>query len=215
MKVKAVIFDMDGVIIDSEPIESLAWEKVLAEYKIKPIFGKSGLIHEVGEPDFKNIIDRHDLLNEDLESIRFKKRTYFEELIIDSTLTSGTMKLLGLLKKAKLKVALASSRNERHVGVIMDKFGLRKKFDSIIGFSEKVRRKPFPDIFLKAASELKIAPASCAVIEDSGAGVLAGKNAGMKVIAVPNKWTAHQDFSKADKVISSLSEITIAMLKNL
>ena len=129
--IKAVIFDMDGVIIDSEPIESLAWEKILVKYKRKPIFNRSGLIHEVGEPDFKNIIDRHGLLNEDLESIRAKKRGLFEELIINSPLTSGTMKLLKKLKKAKLKVALASSRNERHVGVIINKFSLGKEFDSI------------------------------------------------------------------------------------
>jgi beta-phosphoglucomutase-like phosphatase (HAD superfamily) len=68
---------------------------------------------------------------------------------------------------------------------------------------------------LSAASELKVEPSFCVVIEDSQAGVMAGKSAGMKAIAVPNKYTMHQDFAKADKIVKNLSEITIKMLRNL
>jgi HAD superfamily hydrolase (TIGR01509 family) len=216
MNLKAVIFDMDGVIVDSEPIESLAWEKVLIEYKRKPIYTKAGLIHEVGAASYKDIMTRHNLLEEDTETIKIKKRAIFEELVVkDLTFMPGMESLLDRIKKEEIKLAVASTRNEQQVKLVINKLGLEKLFSVIAGFSEKVRRKPFPDIFLKAASELKVAPSFCVVIEDSGAGVLAGKSAGMKVIAVPNKYTKHQDFSKADKVVKSLSEITMSLLQNL
>jgi HAD superfamily hydrolase (TIGR01509 family) len=214
MSVKAVIFDMDGVIVDSEPIESLAWEKILIEYRKKPIYRHSGLIHEVGAEDFNEIISRHDLSGENIEEIRIKKRSFFEEIILkDATLLTGMAALLEKLKKQKIKLAVASSRNERQVKIVIDRLGLTKYFGAIVGYSEKLRRKPSPDIFLAAAAKLKIAPSLCVVIEDSESGVLAGKNAGMKVIAVPNKYTAHQDFSKADKVVNNLSEITLKMFE--
>jgi len=212
---KAVIFDMDGVIVDSEPIESLAWEKVLAEYGIKPIFNSNGLIHEVGATNFNDIMDRHNIKQENFDEIRIKKRAIFEELIINFSPIKGIVKLLNNLKKQKIKLAVASTRNERHVKMIIGHLGLDIVFSATIGFGENVRRKPFPDVFLKAAEELRIDPSLCVVIEDSGAGVMAGKSAGMKVIAVPSKYTAHQDFSKADKVVNSLSEISLVVLKSL
>lgn len=215
MKLKAVIFDMDGVIIDSEPIESLAWEKVIIEYKRKPIFNKAGLIHEVGAESFEDIVTSHNLMGEDLELIRTKKRAIFEELIINFSPMKGIVKLLNSLKKQKIKLAVASTRNERHVKMIIGHLGLDTLFNVTVGFSENIRRKPFPDVFLKAASELKVMPSECVAIEDSGAGVMAGKSAGMKVIAVPNQYTKHQDFSKADRIVSSLSAITMLVLESL
>jgi HAD superfamily hydrolase (TIGR01509 family) len=210
MSVKAVIFDMDGVIVDSEPIESLAWEKILIEYKKKPIYLHSGLIHQVGAADFNEIISRHDLSGENIEEIRIKKRGFFEEIILkDGTLLTGVTALLKKLKKEKIKLAVASSRNERQVKIVIDRLELTKYFGAIVGYNEELRRKPFPDIFLAAAANLKIKPSLCVVIEDSESGVIAGKNAGMKVIAVPNRYTANQDFSKADKVVNNLSEITM------
>jgi HAD superfamily hydrolase (TIGR01509 family) len=206
---------MDGVIVDSEPIESLAWEKVLAEYKRKPVFNSSGLVHEVGEASFSDIIERHNLLGEDLEVIRVKKRGFFEDLIKNFLPIPGTKELVKELKKQKLKLAIASSRNERQVKLIIKQLGLENKFNVVVGFSEKVRRKPFPDIFLKVSDDLGLKPSLCVVIEDSGAGVIAGKSAGMKVIAIPNKYTKHQDFAKADKIVNSLSEITMSVLESL
>jgi len=128
---------------------------------------------------------------------------------------SGVLSLLKIVKKEKLKIALASSRNETHVKLIINRLGLDKYFNVIVGYNTQVKRKPSPDIFLKTEDNLAINSSTCVVIEDSQSGVVAGKSAGMKVIAVPNKYTMYQDFSKADKIVSSLSEITIPMLKNL
>ncbi len=215
MTTKAVIFDMDGVIVDSEPIESLAWEKVLAEYDKKPIFNPWGLIHTVGLPTVRDIIKKHNLPEEDIEIIKVKKRGFYEEQINKGiSPMPGFVSLLKILKKQKLKVGVASTRNERQVGIVVRKLKFEKEFDEVVGFSEDVRRKPAPDIFLKVAEKLEINPADCLVIEDSKTGIIAAKRAGMTVIAVPNRYTMYQDFSKADKIVKSLSEITMAMLRN-
>ena len=213
--IKAVIFDMDGVIIDSEPIESLAWEKVLAEYDKQPIFNDNGLIHVVGRNSLEEIIKKHGL-KDDPEVIRFRKRVVFADLVVQNLIPKlGFTKLLKALKKERFKLALASNRFEKHVLLIADKLKIKKSFKAIIGNSPEIKTKPAPDIFLKAAKQLGINPEYCLVIEDSEYGIVAAKRAGMKVIAVPNKYTMYQDFSKADKIVKSLSDITMKMLIGL
>ncbi len=214
--IKAVIFDMDGVIVDSEPIESLAWEKILAEYGVKPIFQNWGLIHNPGNVVLKEIIKRHGLAEQDSDFIKTKKRKFFEEIILSGiSPMPGILPLMQKLKKAKIRIGLASSRNERQVRVVIQELEFDNEFDVIVGVNDEMKRKPAPDIFLKTASLLKVKVTECVAIEDTENGVASAKAAGMKVIAVPNKWTAHQDFSKADKIVKSLPEITIATLENL
>lgn len=215
MMTKAVIFDMDGVIIDSEPIESLSWEKILAQYGKKPIISEWGLVHKVGTKSFDYVMEKHGL-TEDVDVIRNKKREIFINLVLKNPiLMPGFLELLKKLKKQKIKIAVASNRYQEHVKLIMKSLKIQESFSALIGYSPNIEVKPAPDIYLKAAKMLKVLPKDCLVIEDSEPGVFAAKAAGMKVLAVPNKWTAHQDFSKADKVVNSLSEITVEMLRSL
>jgi HAD superfamily hydrolase (TIGR01509 family) len=216
MNIKAVIFDMDGVIVDSEPIESLAWERVLAEYGVKPIFNSWGLIHSPGAPTIDYVIEKHKLINHDIDTIKIKKRMFFEEIVLAGVSSlPGVATLIKKFKKAKIKIGLASSRNESQVKITIRELGFAGKFEQVIGFSEDVKRKPAPDIYLKVAKLLNVEPSTCVAIEDTENGIKSAKAAGMKVIAAPNRWTEHQDFAKADKIVNNLSEITILMLKNL
>lgn len=215
MMIKAVIFDMDGVIIDSEPIESLSWEKILIGYGKKPIISEWGLVHKVGTKSIDFVLGKHGLIEKE-EIIRDKKRKIFIDLVLRNLiLMPGFLELFKRFKKEKLKIAVASNRHEEHVLLIMDKLGIKTSLDAIAGFGPKIKTKPAPDIFLKAAKKLKIDPKYCLVIEDSEPGVTAAKAARMQVIAVPSKYTKHQDFSGADKIVKSLSEITMKALKTL
>ena len=210
--IKAVIFDMDGVIIDSEPIESLSWEKILLEYGKKPIISEWGLIHKVGTKSIDFVLEKHGLI-ENEEIIRNKKRKLFIDLVLKNLiLMPGFMQLFKQLKKQKLKIAVASNRYEEHVLLIMEKLGIKNSLSAVAGYSPEIAVKPAPDIFLKVAKMLKIDSKYCLVIEDSESGVVAAKAAGMKVIAVPNKYTKHQDFSKADKIVENSSQITMETL---
>lgn len=217
-QIKAVIFDMDGVIVDSEPINSKSWEILLLRNGIKPILNKSGLIHEVGDTRkdaYQKIIDKHKLQG-DVENIRNKRREIFAELMKKKTDTMpGLLTLIELLKKNDIKMAVASSRHLNHVLLILDNLKIKNNFQAIIGHIPTLKRKPEPDIYLYAAQKLKINHEECIALEDSEIGVISAKNAGMKVIAIPNKYTLHQDFSKADKIINNLSEISLEMLNKL
>src|SRR3989344_4953267 len=202
--IKAVIFDMDGVIADTELLNSMAWEKLLEERRIKPILNNQGLVHEVGpvsDDVYRVIMERHGI-KEEIDTIRKIRRKFFEELVKEKiTPLPGFLELIKTLKKRKIRIAIASNRVIDHVYLVLDCL--------------KVKKKPEPDIYLKTAEELRLKPNKCIVLEDSETGILAGNKAGMEVIAVPNKYTKHHDFSKADKVVKSLSDITISMLNNL
>ncbi|MDO8658383.1 MAG: HAD family phosphatase [Candidatus Levybacteria bacterium] len=216
--IKAVIFDMDGVIIDSEPINSKSWEKLLSERDITPILSSSGLIHEVGpvgNETYKEIMKRHNI-KDNVKTIRKRRRELFEELLKEKlTPNSGFLKLIKLLKKEKIKTAVASNRLIKHVHLILENLGVKNFFKVIVGPNPTLKYKPAPDIFLQTAKELDVKPWQCVVIEDSETGILSAKAAGMKVIAVPNKYTKHHNFSKSDKIVNSLSDITVSMLNNL
>lgn len=217
--IKAVIFDMDGLIVDSEPIHSFSLEKLLLEYGKKPVFNEQGLIHnvgEAGEESFNFLRERYSL-NEDINVWKEKRRAIFAELVRKNGVRSmpGFLTLLKKLQKKKFKIALSSNRILDHVVLILDKLGVKDAFDVIVGPGEKLRFKPAPDIYLKTAELLNLQPNECIAIEDSEMGVIAGKKAGMKVIAIPSKYTKSHDFSNADKVVDSLSKITGAFISKL
>lgn len=215
--IKAVIFDMDGVIVDSEPIESLAWKNLLTEYGKIPEYNEEGLIHYVGLSDsgFDMLIEKYKLEG-DVQELKTKKREYFKNLVIANLkLMPNFLKLIRTLRKNKLKIALASNRIEELIEVILKKFDIKRYFDVIVGARDSISHKPSPDIYLQCAKELGVLPKFCVAIEDSEIGVIAGKNAQMKIIAVPNKYTKKHDFSKADKVVNGLSKINMLLLGNL
>ena len=122
--------------------------------------------------------------------------------------------LLKLLE-GKYPLGLASSSVRKNIDECLAMLDMTKYFKVILSAADIPRNKPFPDVYLLAAEKLGVDPAECAVIEDADSGVIAGKSAGMKVIAVPNEFTAHMDFSPADVVVDSLSEITIDMIEGL
>lgn len=216
-KIKAVIFDMDGVIVDSEPIESSSLEILLAEYGKKAEFNEVGLVHTVGlaKDIYKNLIEKYNLI-EDLEILKKRKGEIFSDLVKKNLVPiPDFFQLIKNLKKEKIKIGLASNRFIDLVFIMIEKIKAKEVFDVIVGITEGINPKPAPDIFLETASQLKVLPSACLVIEDSGTGVIAGKAAGMKVIAIPNKYTKYHDFSKADRIVGSLSEITLSFLRAL
>jgi len=213
--IKAVIFDMDGVIVDSEPINyeviRITFEK--AGVKIsKKEFIEEWVVKGTGS---REAIKRHDIKMslEDLQKI--KKKIYLDVLKRKVKLKPDAKRTIINLHK-KYKLALASQGHRYNVDIIVKKFKLSKFFQAIIGKQDVNKGKPNPEIFLKASKELKVKPEECLVIEDTEKGIIAAKRAGMICIAVPDSWTKrYNDFSKADSVVNLLGEINIDVIKNL
>ena len=215
--IRAVIFDVDGLIVDTEEIYCDTFNQTLSH------FGESipreSYTRFVGVPVEENSRDVVTTYGLDISPDAFRDRwmNHFEETISHPekiALRPGIVQLLSALR-GRLPLAIASSTHRPRMlktlrnGLLTrleDTDSLDDVFAAIVSGTDVARNKPAPDIYLKAASLLETNPGHCLVFEDSEAGVRAGAAAGMTVIAVPNFFTARQDHSAAHLTIESLED---------
>ena len=214
--IQVVIFDMDGLMIDSEPIQSLAFEEVIKSLGNVPQKSLNGLVQTLGITERENWIKLKSQYEigesvDTLVALRFP--VYLELLSKHIQAMPGLYDLLELLKKKQMKLAVASSSRLEIIHAALGAISCESYFDILVSGTEVKSGKPYPDIFLKVASILKVDPSVCIVLEDSENGVIAGQKAGMKVIAVKNQYTAEHDFSLANVVLGSLSEFRNYLLE--
>jgi len=155
------------------------------------------------------------LLIDEKEVRKKQGKIYAEYYRKKSVLMPGILRLIGLFKKKGLRLGIVSSNEKRNVNVVLKKFRLAKKFDFVICAEDCEKSKPHPEPYLLAARKFALKPSEIVVFEDTESGVKSAKLAGCKVVAVPNKFTRHGNFSKADLVAGSLREITLSGLKKL
>lgn len=206
--IEALIFDLDGLLVDSEPLQSRSYGIVLEEYGKTPILKKSGIVHTVGkngEANWEILMQEHDLV-EKMEVLRQKKRAAYHQILPQVKLMPGVKKLFNHLRGRNYKIGLATSSSFDTVTMILEKFSF-DIFNAITAGNECKRAKPYPDIYLKIAEKLGVKPWESVAFEDSETGIEAAKRAGMKAYAIPSKYTKHQNFSKADKILHNLSQV--------
>ena len=207
-----VIFDMDGVLIDSQPLHFETDLKVLreagADPKRKDVERLAGTPNKERWPEY---IRKFRLAAQAGELIALYHEIFTEMFLKGNFEPSrGVSQLIGLLRSEKIKTAVASSTNFSLVSLILDRIGL-KDFDAIITGEMVARGKPAPDIFLAAALALNASPENCAVIEDSASGVASAKDAGMFCVAYRNPTSGKQNLLPADMIIDSFSEINASL----
>ena len=207
--INAFIFDMDGVIIDSEPLHLKAEAKYLEKIGIKEpdkfledfcAIRTSDMILEVIK--CFNLDISHP---EALSKIANEKMKIFSEQII--TEIPGISKLLNYLKEQNFKIGLATSSDLEIIEIVFNKLGIKQYFDVVTNGNEVKKGKPAPDIFIKTAEKLKVDPLECLVLEDSMHGVNAAKKAGMTCIGFKNPNSGLQDLTNADHEVSDLTEV--------
>ncbi|MEE9213304.1 MAG: HAD family phosphatase [Thermodesulfobacteriota bacterium] len=214
--IKAVIFDMDGVMVDSEYLWERAETILLSRRNIEYNDQYRDQIVGLNQNDSGKLLIETFSLNESIEKVISERIDILFELYDNQLkLNTGLINLLEKLKINNFLLAVASSSPKKVVRYVVDKFKLSNYFHAIISGDNAAEGKPHPEIYLKTAQELSTAPKSCVAIEDSINGLISAKEAGMYCIAVPDKRLSQNLFKKADMILCSLDEITISTIKNI
>jgi sugar-phosphatase len=217
-RIRAVIFDMDGLLIDTEPL----WRRVEIE-----VFGTVGL-HLTEEQCLETmgvrvpeVVDlwyrRHPWRGPTVEEITRR----IIQGVIDHVTASGEPKpgvfdALGMIHQAGLPIAIASSSSEEMIEAVVRRLGIGKYISAVCSAESEPEGKPHPAVYLRAAERLGVEPASCLAFEDSPNGVLSAKAAGMFCIAVPDPYLASDPrMNEADVRIASMEEFTPESLRSI
>jgi len=211
--IKAVIFDVDGLLVDSEPYWHQTTEAFFKKHK-KP-FHQSIHSHIRGR-GLHDIIEyfkkEHGFVGDTEALVAERKEMLYKLLFKDVVLMEGAEELIKTLYKKGMPLAIATSAHTKDkLELMLNKFGILKMFKFFVSGEDVQKAKPAPDIYLKTAELLKISPEYCLVFEDAPNGVIAGKAAGMTVYGINKEEDLYSKLKEAgaDKVFRSLKEVTV------
>lgn len=216
MPLSGVVFDFDGLILDTETPEYLAWCQVFAEHGVTLEIEEWAKCVGGGNPPWR--VDDHlaSLASgTDLRAAKIRAHEIRDSHLVSLNLQPGVVELLELLEDMKIPFGIASSSRSLWVDGFLQNFGMRDRFDVVRTWDMVGAKKPDPRLYLSACEGMGINPASALAFEDSPNGILAGKRAGMQVVAVPNSVTERFDLSQADYRFSSLLEADRAFFEKL
>jgi HAD superfamily hydrolase (TIGR01509 family) len=206
VEVKALIFDMDGLMIDSErlyfDVERQIARRYGKEVKDEILWQMMGRRPIEGLTIFVRELD---LPLDPAEAVKIRNDLMRERMRQDLQPMPGLFHIIDSFH-GRLKLAVSTGAPQEFLDIAVDKLGIRDKFDVFLASDDIRSGKPDPEIFLKTCEKLGVAPREAIVLEDSENGVVAGKSAGCTVIAVPSEYTHGQDFSRADFVAVDLLE---------
>lgn len=214
---KAVIFDMDGVIIDSEPLHFEVCLEVLKSIGIdqeKDYFNK--FVGVTNPAMWKQVKEELRIKNTIEELIKIQVDLTIK-IFNESSMGAidGIVDLMKELKKEKILCAIGSSSPQIFIDAVVEKLKLNEYLRFALSGETLPKSKPDPMIFLKVAKDLNVEPKDCIVIEDSKHGVSAAKNAGMKCIGFINLNSGNQDLGKADLLIEDFKDLSVNILKDI
>lgn len=213
--IKAVIFDMDGVIADSMPLHFEAEKKTLMKYGIR---ASDDELHKYTgntvQVKFASLLEANGV-NEDVQEVLRNHFSSSHKHIKENVEpVTGFMKLINGLE-GHYKLGVVSGSPRKFIMDILKKFKVEGLFTSIISADDVSKGKPHPEGFLKCAGELQVLPAECIVIEDAPAGIKAAKTAGMHAIGLKSAHGTSYDISAADLIVDSLEKLKSGDFKSL
>ena len=215
-KIEAIIFDLDGVIVDTAIFHYQAWKQLANEYGFDFTLEQNERLKGVSRLESLEILLEIGGLNissaEEKDRLATKKNTSYRNNILKMTpddILPGVNDFLSDLKKANYKIAIGSS--SKNAGTILERIGYEQFFDTVVDGTKITNSKPDPEVFLKAAIELNVKPENCVVFEDAQAGIEAAKKAGMISIGVGN----NKILTDADVVIPDFKNIDKSIIYNL
>ena len=214
---KAVLFDLDGTLVDSEPLHTEAVLRLLRDRSVD--LKASDLDRFIGISSsvmWGEMRERFGFA-EPVESLKSLQHRANVEMLEDSEsiLIPGVLPLLRDLRDRGIRSAVASSSTRDYIETVLSKYELDSLFDVVVSGEEVPRGKPRPDVFLRAAELLGVEPGSCVVIEDSDNGLTAAREAGIRSIGFRNPNSGRQALSLADRIVDDIREVSVALLQRL
>lgn len=215
MNIKACIFDLDGVIVDTAVYHFKSWKRLADELGINFTLHDNERLKGVSRMrSLEIILEIGNVTKTEAEQqeLAARKNTWYTEMITKMTpneVLPGAKEFLQEVKKAGIKTALGSA--SKNSGIILEKTGLVSLFDAIIDGNHVSKAKPDPEVFLKGAEALQVQPDDCVVFEDAIAGVEAALAGGMKVVGIG----LPEILNKANLVVSGLDKMNLEKLNTL
>lgn len=223
--INTVIFDMDGLMVDTETYQSKAFFRLMSDYNVTLPDGYFARLVGIAPKENFKMIKKDFGVKEDLRVMLKKRKNYYFNIIKKADLQplDGLYEIFKITEKNKWNKGIGSSSVREEVllilGLLLKALKVKEKpenfFDSIVAGDEVCHTKPHPDIYLTVADTLKVRPKECLVLEDSESGIIAAKRAGMSCIGVRNQYTKTHNLSNADIVVDSLVEVSALLDNNL
>jgi HAD superfamily hydrolase (TIGR01509 family) len=212
--IRALVFDFDGLIVETEEPIFRAWQRIYREHGQELPLERWVTIIGTASGPFDPVRDLGERVGRPLERSAFEvlERRYYQEATAMQTLMPGVSEYLKDARRLGLGVGIASSSSRAWVVGHLERFGQVEGFDAIVCRDDVTRTKPHPDLYLTAVKRLGVTAAEALALEDSSHGILAAKAAGLRCVAIPTVMTAGLDFSRADLRIPSLGAVPLADL---
>ncbi|MBI4094838.1 MAG: HAD family phosphatase [Candidatus Liptonbacteria bacterium] len=213
--IRAVIFDMNGVIVDDEHVHEHAFREVLEKHGAK-LGHEEYLVFFGGRTDadgFRSFMEKHRLSLSLQSLLKEKADLYLDLFYKENRPFPGVIEAIKSLKK-RFRLALASSATRREIDLVLKSYELEQYFELVLSAEDVKKGKPDPEPYRKTAEFLKIPPSDCAVIEDSRNGVLSAKAAGTRCIGITTSHDA-SDLREADVIIGNFRELTPELLLHM
>jgi len=208
MKIKAVIFDMDGTVVDTTQLEYIAWKRMFDEQNVD--FSYDEYIQVLGAKGAEIVKGKLHKEESFIEDLLEKKEEYFKELVQQKglELIPDVEKVLLESRKLQLKLALATGASQEKLDFIMEKFNILHYFDAVVTADNVKNGKPDPEVFLRASEKLQVAPEECLALEDASNGVEAAQKANMACIAITST-RGRDQLEKADLIIDRYQDLSL------
>jgi HAD superfamily hydrolase (TIGR01509 family) len=214
VSLQALVFDFDGLILETEGRRYHAWREVFSEHGL--VLTVEDLAADIGTfgtiDPLRLLEDRLGRPVDDADGVRARKNGRENELLLAETVMPGVVELLDAAHAAGLGTAVASSSPRSWVVGNLDRLGLVDAFVGLACFDDVGVAKPDPAVYRRACELLGVRPDDAVAFEDSLHGVRAARTAGLRCVAVPTPMTEHMAFDEADLVVRSLAEVTLADL---
>jgi HAD superfamily hydrolase (TIGR01509 family) len=210
--IHAVVFDFDGLVLDTETSVYTAWRETFDAHGCPPLTLEewAAEVGTIGGLDLVGMLHERATRPVDVDAMDETRKARRDALLEGEPILPGVEAWIDEAARAGIPVAIASSSEPEWVHGHLVRLGVRDRFGHVSCRDEDVPPKPAPDVYLRACDALGVDPRHALAVEDSQFGVAAAKAAGLWCVAVPNAITAALDFGAADLVVDSLAELTLA-----